>query len=46
MDSLTRYLSNSLVIVIFGLLGNLFFGSLAAYALSKHNFFGKILSIL
>ncbi len=38
---LTRYLSNSLVIVIFGLLGNLFFGSLAAYALSKHNFFGK-----
>lgn len=38
---LTRYLSNSLLIVVFGMAGNLFFGSLAAYALSKHDFFGK-----
>jgi len=38
---LTRYISNSLLIVIFGMAGNLFFGSLAAYALSKHDFFGR-----
>ena len=38
---LTRYISNSLLIVILGMVGNLFFGSLAAFALSKHNFFGK-----
>ncbi len=38
---MSRYLFNSLVIVLLGTLGNLFFGSLAAYALSKHNFVGK-----
>lgn len=38
---LTRYLSNSLLIVILGMAGNLFYGSLAAYALSKHDFSGR-----
>ncbi|MFY9424465.1 MAG: carbohydrate ABC transporter permease [Bacillota bacterium] len=38
---MTRYISNSLLIIILGMAGNLFFGSLAAYALSKHDFFGK-----
>ena len=35
---MTRYISNSLLIIILGMAGNLFFGSLAAYALSKHDF--------
>lgn len=38
---LTRYLSNSLLIVFLGMAGNLFFGSLAAYALAKHDFRGR-----
>lgn len=38
---MSRYITNSLFIVIMGMAGNLFFGSLAAYALSKHDFFGR-----
>lgn len=38
---ITRYLFNSLFIVIAGTAGNVFFGSLCAYALAKHNFPGK-----
>jgi len=38
---ITRYLFNSLFIVIFGMLGNVITGSLAAYALSKHKFPGR-----
>ena len=38
---MSRYITNSLIIVIGGMAGNLFFGSLAAYALSKHRFFGR-----
>src|SRR5690606_7303975 len=34
----TRYLFNSLLIVALGTLGNVLFGSLCAYALSKHDF--------
>ena len=37
----SRYLFNSLVIVVFGTAGNVFFGSLCAYALAKHDFPGK-----
>lgn len=37
----SRYLFNSLVIVAFGTAGNVFFGSLCAYALAKHDFPGK-----
>ncbi|MDI9441008.1 MAG: carbohydrate ABC transporter permease [Bacillota bacterium] len=38
---ITRYLFNSLFIVIMGTAGNVLFGSLCAYALAKHNFPGK-----
>ena len=38
---ITRYLFNSLFIVIAGTAGNVFFGSLCAYALAKHDFPGK-----
>lgn len=38
---ITRYLFNSLFIVIVGMLGNVITGSLAAYALSKHVFPGR-----
>src|SRR5690554_2315511 len=38
---MSRYITNSLIIVIGGMAGNLLFGSLAAYALSKHDFFGR-----
>jgi len=37
---MSRYIFNSLFIVIMGMLGNVFFASLAAYALSKHKFPG------
>ncbi len=37
---MSRYLFNSLFIVVFGMLGNVLIGSLAAYALSKHKFPG------
>lgn len=37
----TRYLFNSLLIVTLGTAGNVLFGSLCAYALSKHDFPGK-----
>lgn len=37
----TRYLFNSLLIVCLGTAGNVFIGSLCAYALAKHNFPGK-----
>ena len=38
---ITRYLFNSLVIVILGTAGNVLLGSLCAYALAKHDFPGK-----
>lgn len=38
---MTRYLFNSLFIVIMGTAGNVFFGSLCAYALAKHDFPGR-----
>ncbi|MFP4016582.1 MAG: carbohydrate ABC transporter permease [Halanaerobiales bacterium] len=38
---ITRYLYNSVVIVVFSLLGNLLFASMAAFALSKYSFKGK-----
>lgn len=38
---ISRYLFNSLFIIIMGTLGNVGFASLAAYALSKHDFRGK-----
>lgn len=38
---ISRYLLNSLIIVIGGLAGNVFFGSMAAYSLSIFNFPGK-----
>ena len=38
---MSRYFANSLFIVGMGTLGNLLFGSLAAYVLSKHDFPGK-----
>ncbi|MEJ6951467.1 carbohydrate ABC transporter permease [Natronospora cellulosivora (SeqCode)] len=38
---ISRYLLNSLIIVTGGLLGNLFFGSMAAYSLSIFKFPGK-----
>ena len=38
---ISRYLFNSLFIVIVGMLGNVITGSLAAYALSKHVFPGR-----
>lgn len=38
---ITRYLLNSLIIVVGGLLGNLFFGSMAAYSLSIFDYPGK-----
>lgn len=38
---MSRYITNSLIIVIGGMAGNLLFGSMAAYALSKHDFFGR-----
>lgn len=37
----TRYLFNSLFIVIAGTAGNVLFGSLCAYALAKHDFPGR-----
>lgn len=37
---MSRYLFNSLFIVVFGMLGNVLISSLAAYALSKHKFPG------
>ena len=37
---MSRYLFNSLFIVVFGMLGNVLIGSMAAYALSKHKFPG------
>jgi len=37
----TRYLFNSLLIVTLGTVGNVLFGSMCAYALSKHDFPGK-----
>ncbi len=38
---ISRYLLNSVIIVLLGLAGNIIFGSLAAYVLSKHRFPGK-----
>ncbi|NMB20467.1 MAG: carbohydrate ABC transporter permease [Firmicutes bacterium] len=38
---ITRYLFNSLLIVLGGSAGNVIFGSLCAYALAKHDFPGK-----
>ncbi|MFW6278851.1 MAG: carbohydrate ABC transporter permease [Bacillota bacterium] len=38
---MSRYLFNSILIVVFGLAGNVVFGSLAAYALSIHDFPGQ-----
>ncbi|MFW5981850.1 MAG: carbohydrate ABC transporter permease [Halanaerobiaceae bacterium] len=38
---LSRYLFNSLTIIVLSLLGNLFFASLAAFTLSKYEFRGK-----
>src|SRR5690554_6326992 len=38
---ISRYLFNSIVIIVLSLLGNLFFASLAAFTLSKYNFRGK-----
>jgi ABC-type glycerol-3-phosphate transport system permease component len=38
---ISRYFLNSLIIVTMGILGNVLFGSVAAYALSKHVFPGK-----
>jgi len=38
---MTRYLFNLLFIVVVGTAGNVIFGSLCAYALSKHDFPGK-----
>lgn len=40
---LSRYIANSLLIVGASVFGNVFLGSLAAYALSKHTFPGKSL---
>ena len=40
---ITRYLFNSLFIVVMGTAGNVIFGSLCAYALAKHDFPGKAL---
>lgn len=37
---LSRYLLNSLIIVVFGTVGNVVFASMAAYAISKHRFPG------
>ncbi len=37
---MSRYVFNSLFIVVFGVIGNVFIGSLAAFALSKHRFPG------
>ncbi|NLW55114.1 MAG: carbohydrate ABC transporter permease [Firmicutes bacterium] len=37
---MSRYIFNSLFIVVMGMIGNVFFASLAAYALSKHKFPG------
>ncbi len=37
----SRYLFNSLLIVVLGTAGNVLFGSLCAYALAKHDFPGK-----
>ncbi|MBC8553883.1 MAG: carbohydrate ABC transporter permease, partial [Candidatus Brocadiales bacterium] len=38
---ISRYLFNSVFLVVFGMSGNVILGSLAAYALSKHTFPGK-----
>lgn len=38
---MSRYIFNSLFIVVMGMVGNVFFASLAAYALSKHKFPGS-----
>jgi len=38
---ITRYFYNSIKIVVLGMLGNVIAGSLAAYALSKHDFPGR-----
>lgn len=38
---ISRYMFNSVFIVVLGLLGNLITGSLAAFALSKHEFPGR-----
>lgn len=38
---MSRYFFNSVFIVVFGMLGNVIMGSMAAYALSKHVFPGK-----
>lgn len=38
---ISRYFFNSILIVVAGLLGNLITGSLAAFALSKHDFPGR-----
>jgi len=40
---ITRYLFNSLVVVVLGTAGNVLLGSLCAYALAKHDFPGKAL---
>ncbi len=40
---ISRYLFNSLVIVVFGTAGNVILGSLCAFALAKHEFPGKAL---
>jgi len=39
---ISRYFFNSLLIVVLGTAGNVFFGSMCAYALSKHEFPGKV----
>ncbi|NLY11294.1 MAG: carbohydrate ABC transporter permease [Firmicutes bacterium] len=38
---ISRYFFNSIFIVVFGMLGNVIFASIAAYTLSKHKFPGK-----
>lgn len=38
---MTRYFFNSIFIVVIGMMGNLITGSLAAYALAKHDFPGR-----
>jgi len=38
---MTRYFFNSIFIVVIGMMGNLLAGSLAAYALAKHEFPGR-----